>query len=434
MSAPDSTSTVQPKAEDSSQIFSPTDVSKAWLEAILKRVSRDDEPMKIVEYECKVATQKGDNYTSDLQRVTMNVMTGSGRQKKVSIIIKELPNTELKRAMISDWNIFLREIVMYRDVLPTMAEIQNEFGDYSDLLWGRCLDYRPYDKIVLEDITKYGYKMNDRRLGLDYQHCQLVIRSLAKFHALSLHMKARQLIPMEIFGTCFFQRRADDKSRIQLSVMFSKALENLIQTMQEKWEPEWSPIADRLKPLVPVFLDKVVDLITRDDTKFNVLNHGDCWLNNMMFKYGIDSETPITVKFVDYQLCYFSTPVCDLLYFLSTSTNYDVRTKHMQNLIEEYHKTLVRFANLYEYKGPMITFDELKNEIKRCSLITLFYSLMLLPLMLIEKAEDVPDMEKMIKETQNDPEFKPEWLPILGETFSKYMKLILKGVIENNAI
>lgn len=91
---------------------SKTDSSKVWLETILKKRSRDEEVYKIIKYETTKATVKGDNYSCDLSRVTMNVVVGSGKSKKVSLIIKELPKTEFKRAMVSAMGVFLKESVV----------------------------------------------------------------------------------------------------------------------------------------------------------------------------------------------------------------------------------------------------------------------------------------------------------------------------------
>lgn len=72
---------------------------------------------------------------------------------------------------------------------------------------------------------------------------------------------------------------------------------------------------------------------------FQVLNHGDLWLNNMMFKFD-EERNPIDVKMVDYQLPFWGTPSSDILYFLITSVADDIKVDHFDHFIEFYHEQL----------------------------------------------------------------------------------------------
>lgn len=40
--------------------------------------------------------------------------------------------------------------------------------------------------IVFDDLTQYGYKLASRQKGLDEEHCVVILRKLAKFHAASM--------------------------------------------------------------------------------------------------------------------------------------------------------------------------------------------------------------------------------------------------------
>lgn len=71
------------------------------------------------------------------------------------------------------------------------------------------------------------------------------------------------------------------------------------------------------------------DTVAPKPNGINVLNHGDFWINNMMYKYDDDDDEslrPRDIRLVDLQLVRFSSPCLDLQYFITTSAQQEVRT------------------------------------------------------------------------------------------------------------
>lgn len=54
---------------------------------------------------------------------------------------------------------------------------------------------------------------------------------------------------------------------------------------------------DKLTAMVPYMFEKGIRTVERRDDEFNVINHGDCWVNNMLFRYDENSK-PIQQIFV----------------------------------------------------------------------------------------------------------------------------------------
>jgi aminoglycoside phosphotransferase (APT) family kinase protein len=90
---------------------------------------------------------------------------------------------------------------------------------------------------------------------------------------------------------------------------------------------------------------------------FRVLNHGDMWINNFMFKY--DEGKLSDVQFIDFQLSFWGSPANDLLYFFITSVRDGDKLQNFDNLMEFYHRKLVSSLKKLDYQKPIPTLAEL---------------------------------------------------------------------------
>lgn len=89
---------------------------------------------------------------------------------------------------------------------------------------------------------------------------------------------------------------------------------------------------------------------SRPSGAMNVLNHGDLWVNNMMFKYDANGR-PIDLVFVDYQMSFYSSPGIDINYFLNTSPKIDVRMNDRVALIRTYRAAMARALDEISLSG-----------------------------------------------------------------------------------
>lgn len=116
-----------------------------------------------------------------------------------------------------------------------------------------------------------------------------------------------------------------------------------------------------LNTQVNVF-DNITDLLFStskyDPKEFNVLNHGDCWSNNIMFQYDAEGKIVDTVL-IDYQMVNYGSPAKDLLYFLLSSTAHDLKVKEFNYLIKFYHENLVKNLALLKYPKKLPTLKEI---------------------------------------------------------------------------
>jgi hypothetical protein len=135
--------------------------------------------------------------------------------------------------------------------------------------------------------------MADRTVGLDMKHCLLVMKTLAQSHAASavLHLKHPEIF--KPFVESFYCER----QRKSMEMFYQSLMENIAKEVEK-----WPLYSDRFACKLHRLADKTMDLLIKDterkDDDFNVLVHGDLWVNNMMFRYSDDSDEVVGVRYV----------------------------------------------------------------------------------------------------------------------------------------
>ncbi|XP_011705469.1 PREDICTED: uncharacterized protein LOC105460672, partial [Wasmannia auropunctata] len=150
-----------------------------------------------------------------------------------------------------------------------------------------------------------------------------------------------------------------------------------------------------------------VDATKLSENEFNVINHGDFHLKNMMFKYDNDGN-PTDQIFVDFQSCVYTSPALDLLYFLNSSVSFDVIENKRDFLLNEYLGTLSMTMKQLNCKTQPPTMKELKDTIKRRASFEMVSSFIILPIMLCPKTETKDLDEIMNTGTWVNPGLKSE--------------------------
>ncbi|KAF5307171.1 hypothetical protein FQR65_LT00687 [Abscondita terminalis] len=309
---------------------SPNWVSKELFERALKSYFQTN--VTLLGYTSSAAVQAGDNYTSQIFRTVVTYTLENNQSKNsISLIVKCAPVDKAEMLeFIKQIKMFEKEKEVYAKTLPAIYDILGE----SYTLSAKFIYYTdiPNEVIIFEDLSKLGYKMHNRLQGLDLEHCLLIVEKLASLHATSLVLYDTNPELFVNFNHGLFA--VNDV----IHHWTQKSLEALIEACSS-----WNGLekyANKLRGLADKLLERAASMSVRKRGGFNVLNHGDAWVNNFLFSYNDDGKL-LDCKFVDYQVVVFASPAIDLHYFWATSPKIEVRREHLDTVLDRYYSKLL---------------------------------------------------------------------------------------------
>ena len=376
--------------------------------------------MQVTNIFTKAATDKGDNYSSDMMRVTVEFTRNKGDKlvtEKKSMILKLEPLEEgARRDLISKIGVFDTEISALTDTVKKMNHMLGPEERLSAKVYHVRME--PPLCLILEDLSVLGFRMADRQLGLDMDHALMAIRGLARFHAASVALCEKEPKYKERYRKGLFSMEHPGEMHTFISGTLTTMAEEV-----EKWPELGKPYADKLRAFIPNSYRKGCEAIARKDNEFNVINHGDCWVNNMLFRYD-DNGKPIQHIFVDFQLCLYSSPAVDLHYFAATSLSEEVYKHRRGLLLEEYLKTLTSVMKKLGCKTSPPTMDELQRTLKERETYEFISSIVILPMILLDKENVATINELMEAECKVHPGITSKaFRKVMSRRLPKYMEM-----------
>ncbi|XP_034943301.1 uncharacterized protein [Chelonus insularis] len=392
-------------------------LSPQFIENVLRR-SENDDSICVIDCSIKPATNKGDNYTSDMHRAYVEFRRSQSIKEvteKKSIIIKVAPTNEGPHKEIA--GLFEVEIKM---MTTTLREMQLILKDTK--LGGDCYYKQEANPplLVIEDLAPLGFRMANRMAGLDLDHCMLAIRGLAKFHASSVAVCEKKPQYKDVYNKGIFNSdNPPDMAKFFTSSM--RTLTNCVKTWPELG-PEYYEKLDRL---VEKAYGNASDSKKRDDSEFNVINHGDFWVNNMLFKYNDKGQVTDHI-FVDFQLCVYGSPGVDLSYFFNTSLSETVLMNHKNDILNEYLNVLTATMKKIGCKTSPPSMNDLQKILRKTEPYGFVAACTILPLVLT-KSDDAMDLEELME--QVDEEFN-----VKAYNNEVYRKVIVRRLIDWNAM
>lgn len=243
---------------------------------------------RLEEFEIQDFTKKGDNYACLVTSVICKAMLDK-QMKQVIYIAKLNP---------------VREITLMDDIMPELYKKEGAFLtqlskrlnkilqdiNYPQVKFPECVYYNTSKEnliLLSKDLRSKGFQMFDRRKGMNLDHSRMLVKELAKLHAASVILK-KQLEPRRIRDVYPFL--SDDWQTIEegmkkiMGEFMTSAMNNACKMLDHakgyEKHKRWleNKVCDAHK-IYTNFLIKESNLEC-----MNVICHGDCWNNNVLFR------------------------------------------------------------------------------------------------------------------------------------------------------
>lgn len=367
-------------------------IDNGLFETVLRK-KLSDETVQILGIASRPMSEKGLNFLSDLYEASIRytVSSKNGRTKferTTNFIIKVELSNEVLQMLVRQQNLFLTELRVLRDVMPKIKQILGQ--QLGPQLWYGSMNP---PALIMEDLRKRKFIMKDRQKGLSFEHCRLAVEQIAKLHAGSVAVFEKNPGMIDSFRDGGIVSVKCPKSFLRMMEVSLIRIGKEIRTWSDE---KCANTADKLIKLSENISSRCIDAFKSDPDEFCVLNHGDCWINNMMFREN-EKGQPIEHVLVDYQMSVYTSPAIDLIYFLNICPEFAVKYDNDDYFLEIYLDVLQETMRNIGCKTKPPTIPQLKEAIYKRRIYAVFSGVVLYLRMMANK-EDTEDFILVLKE------------------------------------
>ncbi|KAH8291549.1 hypothetical protein KR054_012624 [Drosophila jambulina] len=324
------------------------------------------ETLKVEDFNLETVTPSGANFCSVIHRVALKFR----RSPEANL---ESGNYIIKDLMPEAAELGSSEQLMYDAVLPAMVKVlqraPTKLIDHKLSADCHLAQVSPgKETYILEDLASLDYVALDRFQGLNLEDAKICLRKTAQFHGASMVLQQENPPLVEQLPPSAYAKGITDP--IIKGIHFDAT-----DFAADLFAGELPQISKKMKALIPdAYSRRMQEAVDPNPSAFNVICHGDVWLNNIM----INRDTKRAV-FFDFQNCFWGSPAVDLHFFFHTSLQQDLLLHRKEELLKHYFEALTETLELCGFTGFMPNFEQLKAEWQRCSFYGFFSAIAELP-------------------------------------------------------
>ncbi|XP_023178807.2 uncharacterized protein LOC111604818 [Drosophila hydei] len=378
---------------------------------------------EIQKFEVTAAISGGENYMTIVLRIGVEFRLKDDSCNNESYILK-IPLVNDRGDQHNFHELFVVESDMYERLVPELGQLYAKHTNLSVRFKPAHLKFIENppncDYILMEDLRKQGYINLERMVGLGQTEIKAVLKKLAQWHAAS----AQRVVELGDYDEKYQKSYMSEPEWVKhMNLAFNGPF---LEYMQQLYELEPSQ-----QLLVTNYTERLNDLYLEfgrvKKSEFNVLNHGDFWCNNFLFK--LNGGNIQDICFVDFQVPKYGTPAQDLFSLLMTTPNIQIKLKKFDDFIEFYFDELIAHLKLFKYANKLPTLTELHKNLRSYSLWAFVCAQRMLPVTLLPPT---PDANTTKFEGDSAVDFKHKMFT--NPSYIKQIKLILPWLIERGYI
>ncbi|XP_066289671.1 uncharacterized protein [Branchiostoma lanceolatum] len=366
------------------------DIAPSWVQQVLQR---DVPGVTITDVDVKGSVSQGEGFMSDVIAFDAGGTRDGGETVRYSLVAKlsdftrpfALIKTLTKEGLIKCER---DEVEFYSNAVPDLLSVSDKSAKRTSepngkdegalpstesLFLAKCYFAAtdPSSMVsvrVMENLKTQGFSIKRDLQLLSREEMMLTVGALAQLHGLSHRLEIRSGVPLrEKYGFL-------TKSPLEVTTTL---YQSAVKTFTAAF-PDQKDLVARLEKLDP----QDIQLDAEKSPRLKVLNHGDCWIINILFKHV--GDVPMAVKLVDWQLPQYFPPTYDLAFLFLCSTGWDVFHNHRDAILAHYHRQLMDTLGQEETSGlQSYTLEQLKEDFKvdcQYGVVSRFIRLMALPI------------------------------------------------------
>lgn len=205
-----------------------------------------------------------------------------------------------------------KEMKFFEEVGPLMKKTLRKIGEHANFIPKVLKVDHENHVLIFEDLKSKNFDMVDCMNGLNENETKLALSKLAKFHAASLVINQKHSNLLGSFDIGMFSRKRNEFN-FAFSSIFEIAAEEIAT-----WEG-FEHYGEKLQQLKGSFIENTTKCFDIQPGDFCVLNHGDIWTNNVMFKFDENGNAEDSILVRPYIALW-----CGTYFFASRSTSNSV--------------------------------------------------------------------------------------------------------------
>ncbi|XP_017481489.1 PREDICTED: uncharacterized protein LOC108370629 [Rhagoletis zephyria] len=355
-----------------------------YLEPILRKY-KQDEGLTITQLDIKPATAKGDNYASVMTRIGVDFLLSNKEVEHGSYIVKTSHEGDpVTSSIMSKYDIYKTEMLMYERILPKLMELLRQIGDKDKLFADTIhVDYE-HSAIIFEDLAVLQFVNPDRLAGMNEVQTKLTLKKLAKMHATAAVLNERMPGILNKLQRGIINR---------ITSGFSPFFEGVVEACADfagKCAALGPYYKDKLLRLKPHIMEYAARSIDPKDGHFLTLTHGDAWTNNVMLRYDPTKQGKVIkdIMLIDFQFSAWTSPAADLHYFFHTSLPLEFKLHREDEFVQYYHGILAETLRQLNFGGHIPTLHDLCVQLESRRFYAVLSSLTCQALLINDKTDE----------------------------------------------